>query len=60
MALWSVLKVEPSNQKQQAIFHGDIKKFVLCQENMDYLTEIHLEVIVTSYITIMTDSVVTS
>ena len=48
MALWSVLEVGPSNQKQQSIFDGDIKKFVLCQENMDSLTEIHLEVMITS------------
>lgn len=44
MALWTVLEVEPSNQKQQFILDGDITKYVLCQENMDYLTEVHLEV----------------
>ena len=44
MVLWTVLEAEPSNQKQQFIFDGDIKKYVLCQENMDYLTEVHLEV----------------
>ena len=44
MALWSVLEAEPSNQKQQCILDGDIKNYVLCQENMNYLTEIHLEV----------------
>ena len=45
MALWSVLEAEPSNQKQQCILDGDIKNYVLCQENMNYLTEVHLEVI---------------
>ena len=44
MALWSVLEAEPSNQKQQYILDGDIKNYVLCQENMNYLTEVHLEV----------------
>lgn len=45
MALWSVLEAQPSNQKQQFIMDGDIKNYVLCQENIDYLTELHLEVL---------------
>lgn len=57
MALWSVLETEPSNQRQQFIFDGDIKKYVLCQENMDYLTEVHLEVTENYWIITMADGV---
>ena len=45
MTLWSVLETGPSNEKQQCIMDGDIIKYVLCQENMNYLTEVHFEVI---------------
>jgi len=43
-SLWSVLELEPSNQKQKFILNGDITNYVLCQENMEYLNEVHLEV----------------
>ena len=51
-----MLEAEPSNQKQQYIFEGDVNKYCLSQENMDYLTEVHLEVSV-NYFTIMSDDV---
>lgn len=44
MSLWSILELEPSNQKQNFILNGDIKGYVLTQENMDYLNEVYLEV----------------
>ena len=36
--------MQPCDERQQSILDGDIKKFVLCQENMDYLPVLQQEV----------------